>query len=264
MKIIYLSDPHIYTNKIHGIDPVDRFKKALMHILKNHNDADLFAITGDITDLGDKESYQLFIKIIKDTNLPEKLDPQLIIGNHDNREEFKKNFPSSQVDENGFVQYFIDIKDKRFLFIDTNLIETHAGHYCEDRQMWLKKTLSLTSNDHDIYIFMHHNPLALVREASDGIGLKQKEEFKEILLSSKKNIKHIFFGHQHITCSGSFSGITFSSPRSTWSPLIPNFSNQYRLGTANTDANYNVAIIHKDKTIIHTEDFLKTEVNWFK
>ena len=59
MKIIHLSDPHIYTDKIHGIDPVDRFKKALDHIIINHSDADLFAITGDITDLGDKESYQL-------------------------------------------------------------------------------------------------------------------------------------------------------------------------------------------------------------
>ena len=29
-------------------------------------------------------------------------------------------------------------------------------------------------------------------------------------------------------------------------------------------SNYNVAIIRSDALIIHTEDFLKTEVNWFK
>ena len=45
---------------------------------------------------------------------------------------------------------------------------------------------------------------------------------------------------------------------------ISNFSNEYRLGTANTDANYNIAIIRSDAMIIHSEDFLKTEVNWFK
>ena len=264
MKIIHLSDPHIYTDKIHGIDPVSRFKKALDHILKNHSDADLFVITGDITDLGDKESYQLFIKIIQDANLPEQLDPKLIIGNHDNREEFKKNFPSIQEDENGFVQYFKDLENKRFIFIDTNLDDGDKGYYCEDRQAWLNKTLNQTSYDKDIYIFMHHNPLALVKEETDEIGLQQKEEFKKILLSSKKNIKHIFFGHQHITSSGSYCNITFSSPRSTWFPLISNFSNQYRLGTANTDTNYNIAIIRSDGIIIHTEDFLKTEVNWIE
>ncbi len=111
---------------------------------------------------------------------------------------------------------------------------------------------------------MHHNPLSLVKDESDGIGLHQKNQFKEILLSNNKNIKHIFFGHQHITSSGSYCGITFSSPRSTWLPLISNFSNKYRLGTANTDPNYNVAIIKNDELIIHTEDFLKTSINWIE
>ena len=264
MKIIHLSDPHIYTDKIHGIDPVSRFKKALDHILKNHNDADLFVITGDITDLGDKESYQLFIKIIQDANLPEQLDPKLIIGNHDNREEFKKNFPSIQEDENGFIQYYTDIENKRFIFIDTISADTDAGHYCEERQKWLKNILNQTSNNYEIYIFMHHNPLALAQDKSDVIGLKEKNAFKKILLDSKKNIKHIFFGHQHITSSGSFNGITFSSPRSTWCPLIPNFSNKYKLETANTDPNYNVILIKDDSLIVHSEDFLKTEVKWLE
>ena len=111
---------------------------------------------------------------------------------------------------------------------------------------------------------MHHNPLPLGEPTSDYIGLQQGDEFKDILIKFKKIIQHIFFGHQHITSSGSYCGITFSSPRSTWSPLIPNFSNEYRLGTANTDTNYNVAIIRSDALIIHTEDFLKTEFNWFK
>ena len=179
MKIIHLSDPHIYTDKIHGIDPVSRFKKALDHILKNHSDADLFVITGDITDLGDKESYQLFIKIIQDANLPEQLDPKLIIGNHDNREEFKKKFPSIQEDENGFIQYYTDIKDKKFIFLDTNLSGTDKGHFCKQRQQWLINILE-ENPEKKIYLFMHHNPLPIGHIKSDEIGLQQKEEFKNI------------------------------------------------------------------------------------
>ena len=264
MKIIHLSDPHIYTDKIHGIDPVDRFKKALEHIMQHHKDADLFSITGDIADLGDKDSYQLFINVIKNFDLPNNLKPQLIIGNHDNREIFKEYFPSIKLDEKGYIQYFKDLENKRFIFIDTNLENTDEGHYCEERQKWLKNILKQTPTDYEIFIFMHHNPLALVKDSSDLIGLKQKDVFKKILLDSNKNIKHIFFGHQHITSSGSFDGITFSSPRSTWLPLISNFSNKYRLGTANTDPNYNVAIINDESFIIHTEDFLKTSINWLE
>ena len=110
---------------------------------------------------------------------------------------------------------------------------------------------------------MHHNPLALGDKNSDKIGLIQKDEFKKILLKYNKNIKHLFFGHQHITVSGQYLGITFSSPRSTWSPLVSNFSNKYRLGTANTDPNYNVVLIKENSLVVHSEDFLKTDINWF-
>ena len=68
---------------------------------------------------------------------------------------------------------------------------------------------------------------------------------------------------QHVTSSGKYLGITFSSPRSTWNPLVPNFLNRYRLGTANTDPNYNIILLKEDSLIVHSEDFLKTDINWF-
>ena len=111
---------------------------------------------------------------------------------------------------------------------------------------------------------MHHNPLSIGHLKSDGIGLIQKNEFKKILLQFQNSIQHIFFGHQHITSSGKYLGITFSSPRSTWQPLVPNFSEKFRLGKADTDPNYNVILITEDSLIVHTEDFLKTKVNWFE
>ena len=110
---------------------------------------------------------------------------------------------------------------------------------------------------------MHHNPLELGLVNTDKIGLQQKNEFKLILQKYKTSIKHLFFGHQHITTSGNFLEIPFSSPRSTWSPLVSNFSKKYRLGTANTDPNYNVILIKKNSLIVHSEDFLKTDINWF-
>ena len=45
---------------------------------------------------------------------------------------------------------------------------------------------------------------------------------------------------------------------------MPNFSNEYRLGSANTEPSYNIALINNDSLIIHNEDFLKVETNWFE
>ena len=178
-------------------------------------------------------------------------------------ENFKQIFSKTPIDKNGFIQYFEDIDDKRFIFLDTNLPKTDQGYYCEKRQKWLVDILE-NSKDKFIYIFMHHNPLPLGYLSSDKIGLQQREEFKLIINRYREIIKHIFFGHQHITTSGSYLNIPFSAPRSTWNPLIPNFSKNYRLGTANTDPNYNIILIKDDSLIVHTEDFLKNDVNWFE
>jgi len=163
----------------------------------------------------------------------------------------------------GFIQYIETIENKLFIFLDTNEPKTDSGYFCENRQRWFENELE-KGIDKSIYVFMHHNPLALADKNSDKIGIIQKDKFKKILLKYNKNIKHIFFGHQHITVSGQYLGITFSSPRSTWSPLVSNFSNKYRLGTANTDPNYNVVLIKENSLVVHSEDFLKTEVNWFE
>ena len=264
MKIIHLSDPHIYTTLLFNIDPVSRFESALTHIINNHLDSSLFVITGDLTHFGDKESYEKLKEILNKSNLPINLYPKLMIGNHDDREKFKKTFSDTSSNLDGFVQYFIDINNKRYIFLDTNLTGTDQGHLCEKRQFWLINTLKDNNEKKDIYLFMHHNPLELGHVNTDKIGLQQKDEFKSIINQHRESIKHIFFGHQHITTSGNYLGIPFSSPRSTWSPLVPNFSKEYRLGTANTDPNYNIIIIKDDSLVVHSEDFLKTNVSWFE
>ena len=262
MKILHLSDPHINSDILYKIDAQNRFKLALKHIVNNHSDADILIITGDLTHYGNDESYKIFIKILEEFELPDHLYPKLILGNHDNRDNFKKNFPDVKTDQNGFVQYYENFGNKTFIFLDTNLAGTDEGHLCAQRQEWLINALK-KEQQNKIYLFMHHNPLALGQISSDAIGLIQKDEFKKILLQFQNSIQHIFFGHQHINSSGKYLDITFSSPRSTWIPLIPNFADRYRLGTANTDPNYNVVLLSDDSLIIHSEDFLKTEVNWF-
>ena len=261
MKILHLSDPHIEPDILHGIDSQKRFHQALTHIKKNHFDTDLFVISGDITHFGSSEAYRVFKDILNQAELPNNLLPHIIIGNHDDRENFKSNFSDIKTDNNGFIQYSKSYDKKTFLFLDTNQPNTDSGHYNKVRQDWLISELEKNSKN-EVYIFMHHNPLALGDEKSDKIGLIQKNDFHDILLKFREIIKHIFFGHQHITTSGQYLGITFSSPRSTWSPLVPNFSSKYRLGTANTDPNYNVILIKDNSLVVHSEDFVKTEVNW--
>ena len=225
----------------------------------------MLIITGDITHHGDLASYKKFDEIFTKANLPDRLNPKLLIGNHDDREIFKNYFTKTPTDKNGFVQYDIEIDDRRFLFLDTIKANSHAGHYCEKRQSWLENKLDESyKKNQNVYILMHHNPFPLVKLKSDLIGLVDRDQFKSIISNYKNIIKHIFFGHQHITVSGNYLGIPFSSPRSINHPLVPNFANEYRLGSADTDPCYNIVLLNNDSLIIHNEDFLKTDINWFE
>ena len=94
MKIIHLSDTHVDPEILYKIDSQQRFRQALDHIKDNHTDADHFMITGDLTHFGNDESYQIFINILSDAGLPDHLYPKLILGTHDDLENFNKNFPN--------------------------------------------------------------------------------------------------------------------------------------------------------------------------
>ena len=96
MKIIQLTDLHLVPEgqKIHEIDPSQRFEQALANIKLRHPDLDLLVITGDLCNEGDTPSYRLLRALLEKY----KLNYQLVLGNHDQREPFKGVFPETAID----------------------------------------------------------------------------------------------------------------------------------------------------------------------
>ena len=82
LKIIQVSDLHFLKDgeTMYGANPVIRFRAFVNDVNKNHRNADLVVITGDIAHNGIKESYQLFKEELKKLDLPSVI----MIGNHDN------------------------------------------------------------------------------------------------------------------------------------------------------------------------------------
>ena len=83
MKIIQLTDLHLVPEgqKIHEIDPSQRFEQALANIKLRHPDLDLLVITGDLCNEGDTPSYRLLRELLEKY----ELNYQLVLGNHDQR-----------------------------------------------------------------------------------------------------------------------------------------------------------------------------------
>jgi 3',5'-cyclic-AMP phosphodiesterase len=265
MKLIHISDIHINPEPILGIDPVANFEACLGHVAEFHADADRIVITGDLTHHGGADSYRQLRQMLAESPLCGVRSPRLLVGNHDDRANFRSVFPDAASDPYGYVQWVEDVRAGRFIYLDTAEQGTHAGHYGEVRLAWLKKELERAARDGiGAWLFMHHNPTAVHVANADRIGLVQEAQFQDLLKKYRNVVRHIFFGHCHFTLSGAIHGIPFSAPRSTCHTCWPDFSGiAGRMGYGDLVPNYNVCIISEHSVVVHSVDFLdENKVKW--
>lgn len=253
MKLIQITDLHLVADgqELFGLDPRLRLRACIADINAHHRDAELCVITGDLTHYGDEASYGVLREELSCLELPW----QLLIGNHDNRQNFRHSFPEMPVDAHGFVQTSWESPEGRILFLDSLEQGLHSGSYCERRLAWLESQLS-DLDDRPVHIFMHHPPVRIGFPSLDNVGLMQREVFEALLRKYQANVRHVFFGHVHRPVSISWNGIGCTAIRGTahqcWFDLKVQ---EQPLGSHEAPA-YGVIIIDGDSTIIHAHDFL--------
>ena len=155
MLIAQMTDIHI------GFDPDAkpeelnriRFRATLDRLLSAPNVPDMLVLTGDLTDHGDKDSFEKTAALLKTCPMPIYSIP----GNHDTREGLLHAFPDTPMND-GFIQYAVEQDGLRILMLDTLEVGRHGGAFCETRAAWLSAQLNAHS-DTPTLIFMHHPPV---------------------------------------------------------------------------------------------------------
>ncbi|MCM5558893.1 phosphodiesterase [Pleomorphomonas sp. JP5] len=244
MKLIQVTDPHLRGDgqPICRLDPAANLAKAVADINRNHADADLVVFTGDLSDDGSQASYRLLADLLEPLIPP----PRLMLGNHDNRGAFRAVFPDAPA-EDGFVQSILDAQAARLVFLDTLDEGAVAGRLCDRRLAWLDRQLG--EADSPVLIFMHHPPFDIGMQPLDGVKLADPRAFADVLARHGK-VRHIFAGHVHRLCGGTWNGIAFSTGRGTNHQSAPLFgSKDFALGFE-TPA-YNVILIDGPDIVVH-------------
>jgi 3',5'-cyclic-AMP phosphodiesterase len=249
MKFIHVTDLHLVPppGKLWGIDPFLRLELCLDDIAKFHADAEFCAISGDLTERGEVETYLALKERLKKFPLP----VHLMLGNHDDRANFLKVFNGPL--EGGFVQHSLTRDGQHFLFLDTlKGGPSSAGLYDEPRRKWLNTALAKAA-DAPVYIFMHHPPFKIHHPLMDLIPLDDGEGFGDLLTGH--NVRHIFFGHAHRTISGQWRGISYST--------LPGLNHQLPLvdGSVPTiysdePAMYSVVYLNGSQITVHSDAFM--------
>ncbi|CAH2394121.1 conserved hypothetical protein [Mesorhizobium prunaredense] len=212
LKIIHVSDTHIAPagQLVVGLDPHERLRQVVHAINTNHGDAALCVITGDLTDRGDEASYRAFRELVSELKIPYRL----LLGNHDNRANFRRVFADAPVDTHGFVQSTADFGDIRLIFLDS-LHDDHPGlgRLCNGRLQWLEAALKETAAaGRRSVVFVHHPPFSVGVKVFEEMLIENPEPFLNRIIADK-SLMHLAFGHLHLTTAGSWNGVPYSCNR---------------------------------------------------
>ncbi len=190
--IAQMTDLHI---GFHGKDELCQNSRRLRTAIQDINammlKPDIVVLTGDLVESGEDWAYVKLRSALKDLECP----IFYAVGNHDNREAFKRNFPEVETND-GYVQYVIDDGPVRIIVLDTLKDGFHGGDFCEKRNDWLEKTLAQKPEKPTI-IAMHHPPI------DTGIAWMTADEEAPWVkrfcgtIQKHKNIIHVMAGHIH-------------------------------------------------------------------
>lgn len=249
MKIIQISDIHAVPpgQRLLGFDPVSRLREVITSINRNHPDADLCVLSGDLTDRGDVESYHALRSALQDLSVPYRL----MLGNHDCRAHFAQVFPEHIHSVDGFAQTYHRGVEVDLLLLDS-LDDAHpaTGLLCAARMAWVRRALTAATG-RPVVVFLHHPPFDIGMPWFRAMLLANGEELMA-LLSGFSNVAHIAFGHVHLDTSGVHGRLPFSSTRGT--------AHKIAFSQASTEAfyvdagpSYDVLLTTAESVVVHRQ-----------
>lgn len=259
LKFIQVTDPHLVAgDDLFGLVPAQRFRAAVDSIARNHADAAFCVLTGDVTHLGEEAAFAKASDVL--AGLPMPCYP--IPGNHDLRDPFRRAFPDTPTDPNGFIQYGLDVdiapgEAARFVFLDTMVEGRSEGLLCADRLDWLAGELA-THVAKPVYLFLHHAPLKVGIDWMDNIMLTNADDLHALLVRHG-DVRHLFFGHLHRPVHGTWRGLPYSTIRATAHQVALNFAPGAPLGGARENPAYAVIFLDGENVVIHDHSYLEED-----
>lgn len=252
LKLVIMSDLHLVPagEVSNTLDTAARLQQAVDSVNLHHADADLCILAGDLADLGEADAYARLREIIA----PLTPETHLMLGNHDHRDVFLHVFGTDHADENGHVQKVIDIKGHRLILLDSTEPGLVEGVFCPARLAWLQARLD-EALDRPVIVILHHHVLPLSMPV-DSIILREGAALLEVL-RSHPDIRQVIAGHVHVTTTGVWRGVPFTTMAGGHYNVSVNLpghaSPQDRL---EGPGQYAVVLAGDDNCVVHFENFL--------
>lgn len=197
MLLAQISDLHIRPQGVQLYDHINTNALCARHVAFLNTlpeKPDAVIITGDITNCGCPQEYEMARQILGQIDYPCYVIP----GNHDNKKNFlqglKNLFPYLGGNPD-LMTYTVEDLPIRLVFLDSSVPEQIHGNLSPAALDWLETTLE-QEPDKETSVFMHHHPLASGCLHMDNIRCKNGKTLIS-LLSDYPQVTRVICGHTH-------------------------------------------------------------------
>lgn len=205
LTIAQITDLHITDARsgenMHRNDVRLRQVLASVHALSPRPAA--LILSGDLVDKGAPEEYRRLRELLADCELP----IYMAVGNHDSRQPLLDAFegPRARRDEDGFVQYAVDLGGLRLVVADTLEEGRSGGAFCERRAAWLGRTLDAEPVAPTVLV-LHHPPVVSGIQWMDPQPREDWIERLATVLEGRSQVQAVVCGHLHRAFHRRFAG----------------------------------------------------------
>lgn len=215
--LVQISDIHIGGSE-DGKDPIPRFEAVIEAIRSLPNAPDAVVVSGDLTDHGTAEEYQVVGEMLERLELPLYVLP----GNHDDRGRMREacGLPGEGEEP---IRYSVEVGELRLVLLDSNVPGRDPGAFDAERLGWLDAELS-TEPERPTLLAVHHTPLMTGIPEWDAINLdpSDREALAEVV-TRHPQLRAIVGGHLHRVAASSLAGCPVLSAPSAYLQVRPNF-----------------------------------------
>jgi Icc protein len=174
------------------VDANTKLERAIEYLHTRAERPDVVLATGDLTNDGRTEQFDLLRASLERLEIPIYLIP----GNHDEREAFRSAFSDRPwIPASGPIDYVIDDFPVRLVGLDTSEPGRHDGTLDAGQLDWLAATLSREPSKPTL-LFLHHPPFLSGLWLFDAIRLEGSDGLRAVV-EGHPQVTQIIAGHVH-------------------------------------------------------------------
>jgi Icc protein len=174
------------------VDANSKLERAIDYLHTRVERPDAVLATGDLTNDGRPEQFDLLRALLDRLEIPIYLIP----GNHDEREGFRSTFSDRPwMPASGPIDYVIEDFPVRLVGMDTSEPDRHDGTLDDGQLAWLDATLSREPSRPTL-LFLHHPPFLSGLWLFDAIRLGGSQALRTVV-EGHPQVTQIIAGHVH-------------------------------------------------------------------